>query len=176
MINGVTPCLKNLAGTLNMSVRNWRCVNKVVLLNFSSLCQRQPNSLAEMVIDTCKSLLTKEQESKECPYAALCMNQTTPLDDHMPSPYKLLFWCKPQTMLPSTTNVLKSRHSHDDNHKEGNQQHQAKQTEFYDKKASGDKRTLRNKEPVFVQNTLKGTWEPVVALNRPKPVQQPRTY
>lgn len=31
-------------------------------------------------------------------------------------------------------------------------------------------------EPVFVRNTLKNTWESAVVMNRPQPIQNPRTY
>lgn len=130
-----------------------KCEQSGLTLNFSSPYHHQANSLAERMIGTCKSLLTKAMENKECPYAALWMYRTTPLDNQIPSPYELLFGRKPQTTLPSATSVLKSRHPQGDTHQEANQQRQATQAKSYDKKA--DKRILNNMEPVYVRNTLK---------------------
>lgn len=153
-----------------------KCEQSGITLSFSSPYHHQANSLAERTIGTCKSLLTKALESKECPYTALWMYRTTPLDNQMPSPYELLFGRKPQTMLPSARSILKSKHPKNDTHLEANQQRQIKQAEFYDRHVGGDKRILNNMEPVFVRNSLKNIWEPAVVLNRPQPIQSPRTY
>jgi hypothetical protein len=80
------------------------------------------------------------------------------------SPYELLFGRKPQTMLPSTGRLLKSRHPQDA-HQEANQQRQVKQAEFYNRRSGNDRRILRNKEPVFVSDTLRNIWKPAVVLN-----------
>ena len=79
-----------------------KCEQTGITLYFRSPYHHQANSLAERTIGTCKSLLRKELEKNECPYTALWMYRTTPLDSHIPSPYELLFGCKPQTILPST--------------------------------------------------------------------------
>ena len=153
-----------------------KCKLSGIILRFSSPYHHQANSLAERTIGTCKSLLKKALEKNECPYTALWMYRTTPLDDQMPSPHELLFGRKPQTTLPSTRSTLKSKHPNDDLHQEANQKRQERQAEFYDRKTGSDKRILHNMEPVFVRNTLKNTWQPVIVLNRPQPTERPRTY
>ena len=153
-----------------------KCKLSGITLRFSSPYHHQANSLAERTIGTCKSLLKKALEKNECPYTALWMYRTTPLDDQMPSPHELPFGRKPQTTLPSTRSTLKSKHPNDDLHQEANQKRQERQAEFYDRKTGSDKRILHNMEPVFVRNTLKNTWQPVIVLNRPQPTERPRTY
>jgi hypothetical protein len=132
----------------NMSARSSRqSANKVELHYLSVLhtTTKQIMSLAERTIGTCKALLTRHWKVMNALiYTALWMYRTTPLDNQMPSPYELLFGRRPQTMLPSTRSVLKSQHPQDDAHQEANQQRQAKQAQFYDKKASSDKRILEN--------------------------------
>ena len=91
-------------------------------------------------------------------------------------PYELLFGRKPQTMLPSARSFLKPKDPQDDAYRDANQQRQVKQVEFYNKKAGNDRRILNNKAPVFVRDTLRNTWKPAVVLNRPQPVEYPRTY
>ena len=153
-----------------------KCEQSGIALNCSSPYHHQANSLAERAIGTCKSLLIKALEEKECPYTALWMYRTTPLSDQMPSPHELLFGCKPQTTLPSSRSALKSKHPDDDLHQEANQTRQERQAVFYDRKAGSDRKTLNNREPVFVWNTLKNTWQPGTVLNRPQPMERPRTY
>ena len=153
-----------------------KCKLSGITLRFSSPYHHQANSLAERTIGTCKSLLKKALEKNECPYTALWMYRTTPLDDQMPSPHELLFGRKPQTTLPSTRSTLKSKHPNDDLHQEANQKRQERQAEFYDRKNGSDKKILHNMEPVFVRNTLKNTWQPAIVLNRPQPTERPRTY
>lgn len=94
----------------------------------------------------------------------------------MPSPHELLFGHKPQTTLPSSRNTLKSKHPNGDIHHDANQKHQEKQAVFYDRKAGSDKKALKNREPVFVWNTLNNTWQLGTVLNRPQPKGRPRTY
>ena len=110
------------------------------------------------------------------PLHSLWMYRTTPLSDQMPSPHELLFGRKPQTTLPSSRSALKSKHPDDDLHQEANQTRQERQAVFYDRKAGSDRKTLNNREPVFVWNTLKNTWQPGTVLNRPQPMERPRTY
>ena len=153
-----------------------KCEQSGIALNCSSPYHHQANSLAERAIGTCKSLLIKALEEKECPYTALWMYRTTPLSDQMPSPHELLFGRKPQTTLPSSRSALKSKHPVDDLHQEANQTRQERQAVFYDRKAGSDRKTLNNREPVFVWNTLKNTWQPGTVLNRPQPMERPRTY
>ena len=87
-----------------------KCKQSGITLCFSSPYHHQANSLAERTVGTCKSLLRKALEKDECPYTALWMYRTTPLDSQIPSPYELLFGRKPQTTLPSTRSALKSKH------------------------------------------------------------------
>ena len=153
-----------------------KCEQSGIALNCSSPYHHQANSLAERAIGTCKSLLIKALEEKECPYTALWMYRTTPLSDQMPSPHELLFGRKPQTTLPSSRSALKSKHPDDDLHQEANQTRQERQAVFYNRKAGSDRKTLNNREPVFVWNTLKNTWQPGTVLNRPQLMERPRTY
>ena len=153
-----------------------KCEQNGITLHCSCPYHHQANSLAERTIGTCKSLLRKALEEKERPYTALWMYRTTPLSDQMPSPHELLFGRKPQTTLPSSRSALKSKHPDDDLHQEANQKRQERQAVFYVRKAGSDKKALNNREPVFVWNTLKNTWQPGTVLNRPQPMEHPRTY
>ena len=132
-----------------------KCVQSGITLHCSSPYHHQANSLAETAIRTCKSLLRKALEENECPYTALWMYRTTPLYGHTPSPHELLFGREPQTTLPSSRSTLKSKHPDNDLHQEVNQRGQEKQAVFCDRKAGSDKRSLNNREPVFVWNALR---------------------
>ena len=125
---------------------------------------------------TCKSLWKKAVEGSKCPYIALWMYRVTPLDNHMPSPFELLFGRKPKTLMPSCKKTLQSRHPENRSHQEKNNERQQRQAEVYHKKAGIDRRILNNMEPVYVRNTIKKVWEPGVILNRPNPIREPRTY
>ena len=153
-----------------------KCEQSGITLHCSSPYHHQANSLAERAVGTCKSLLRKALEENKCPYTALWIYRTTPLDDQTPSPHELLFGRKPQTTIPSSRSALKSKHPDSDLHQEANQRRQERQAVFYDRKAGSDKRPLNNQEPVFVWNALKGIWQPAVVLNRPQPTERPRTY
>ena len=100
------------------------------LLAFSSPYHHQANSLAEKPIGTCKSTWKKATESKQCPHAALWMYRITPLDDHLPSPYELLFGRRPKSMLPSSESSLQSQHPDKDCHQEANLRKQTKHAVF----------------------------------------------
>ena len=103
-----------------------KCVQSGITLHCGSPYHHQSNSLAERTIATCKSFLRKALEEKECPYTALRIHRTTPLDDQTPSSHELLFGRKPQTTLPSSRSTLKSRHPDNDLHQEANQRRQEK--------------------------------------------------
>ena len=62
-----------------------KCKQSGITLCFSSPYHHQANSLAERTVGTCKSLLRKALEKDECPYTALWMYRTTPLDSQIPS-------------------------------------------------------------------------------------------
>ena len=153
-----------------------KCELSGITLTFSSPYHHQANSLAERTVGTCKSLWKKALDSKQCPYTALWMYRTTPLDNQMPSPYELLYGRKPRSLLPNSKASLQSKHPNNDIHLESNQQRQDKQAENYNSKAGSDKRTLNSKEPVYVWNTLNKTWKSAAVLNRPNPLREPRTY
>ena len=152
-----------------------KCEQSGITLYCSSPCHHQANSLAERSIGTCKTLLRKALEEDECPYTALWIYRTTPLDDQVPSPHELMFGRKPQTRLPCSRSTLKSKHPSDDLHQKANQRRQERQAAFYNRKTESDKRPLNPQEPVFVWNTLKKTWQRATVLNRPQPTEQPRT-
>ncbi len=135
-----------------------KCQQSGITLDCSSPYHHQANSLAENAIGTCKSILKKAVESNQCPYTAIWMYRTTPLDNQMPSPYELLFGRKPQTTLPTSRGSLKSKHPHNDAHQEANQQRQMKQAESYNAKVGNDRRILNNQEPVYVRDTLRNTY------------------
>ena len=67
------------------------CAKSGVTITFSSPYHHQANSLADRPVGTCKSLWKKAVESSKCPYTALWMYRVTPLDNHLPSPYELLY-------------------------------------------------------------------------------------
>ena len=58
-----------------------KCAQSGITLHCSSPYHHQANSLAERSIGTCKTLLRKALEEDECPYTALWIYRTTPLDD-----------------------------------------------------------------------------------------------
>ena len=62
----------------------------------------------------------KAIESKQCPHALLWMYKITPLDDHLPSPYELLFGRGPKAVLPSSDSSLQSQNPIKDHHREAN--------------------------------------------------------
>ena len=128
------------------------CKQCGITLQFSSRYYHQSNSLAEKRVGTCKSIMKKAVEMKECPYTAIWMYRTTPLDSQLPPPYELLFGRKLQTMLPSMRSSLKSKHPQNEIHQEVNQHRQMRQAEFYNRKTGKDQRTLKNKESVYVRD------------------------
>ena len=127
-----------------------KCGESGITLTFynSSPYHHQANGLAERCIGTTKSLWKKAAENNQCPETALWMKRITPLDDHLPSPYELLYGRKPRSRLPSSNLALQSRHPANDAHQEANLQKQTKQAEFYNKRASCNKRVLNSPEPV----------------------------
>ena len=153
-----------------------KCQQLGIKLEYSSPEHHQANSLAEKSVGICKSIWKKAFCGKECPDTALWMYRITPLDSNLPSPYELLFGRKPKTVLPTTNTNLQSNHPDDEHHKIYNQARQEKQAEMYNRKVGMDRKVFNNMEPVYVRNTLKKIWEPGVILNRPNPIQKPRTY
>lgn len=110
------------------------------------------------------------------PETALWIYRIIPLDDHLPSPYELLYRWKPISSQPSSNLALQSRHPANDAHQEANLQKQTKQAEFYIKRASCNKHVLNNSEPVYVWNSRKHIWEQGRIFNRQNPDREPRTY
>ena len=152
------------------------CKRSGINLTFSSPYHHQTNGLAEKSIGICKALWTKALESNQCPYTAVWMYRTTPIDDTLPSPYELLTGRKPRTLLPNSKMSLRPNHPQTESHQERNQDRQERQAAFYDRKASSDKETLADSQPVHVWNTLRSVWEPARIFNRPNPAREPRTY
>ncbi|XP_044183156.1 uncharacterized protein K02A2.6-like [Acropora millepora] len=113
-----------------------------------TVCNHFTSVLAEYGLPTtiiaCKTLLRKALEEDECPYTALWIYRTTPLDDQVPSPHELMFGRKPQTTLPCSRSTLKSKHPSDDLHQEANQRRQENQAAFYNRKTGSDKRSLKS--------------------------------
>ena len=154
-----------------------KCNNSGIALIFSSPYHHQTNSLAERSVGICKPLWRKATDDQRNLNTALWMHRITPLDDQLPSPYELLFGCKPRTLLPNSKNALLSKHLADnDYHQEANQLRQRQQADHYKYKAGSDRRILQNMESVYVRNTIKDIWKPAVVLNRPNPLREPRTY
>ena len=75
------------------------CSKSGVKITFNSPYHHHANSLTERAAGTCKSLWKKAVESNKCPYTALWLYRVTPLGNHLPSPYELLYgpslklWC-----------------------------------------------------------------------------------
>ncbi|XP_044166856.1 uncharacterized protein K02A2.6-like [Acropora millepora] len=65
-----------------------KCEQSGITLQCGSSYHYKANSLAERSIGTCKTLLRKALEEGECPYTALWIYRTTPLDDQVPSPHE----------------------------------------------------------------------------------------
>ena len=104
------------------------------------------------------------------------MYRITRLDDHLRSPYELLFGRRPKSMLPSSESSLQSQHPNKDCHKEANLRKQTKQAAFYNTKTSPDKRAFSSNQPVYFWNLLKHIWEPCKVFNLPNPGREPITY
>ena len=153
-----------------------KCVESDITLTFSSPYHHQANGVAERCVGTTKSLWKKAVANNQCPETALWMYRITPLDDHLPSPYELLYGRKPRSPLPSSNLALQSKHPGNGTHQEANLQKQTKQAEFYNKRTSCDKRVLGNSEPVYVWNSRKHIWEQGRVFNRLNPDREPRTY
>lgn len=154
-----------------------KCENSGIKLTFSSPYHHQANSVAERAIGTCKSLWKKAIEDKQCPYTAMWMYRITPFSSTIPSPYELLYGRKPRMLIPSSNHVLQSSHPHNDDHKEANRIFQEKQAEYYNKKArKSDAKPLLVKEPVYVYNTHKRTWDKGLIACKRNPDSEPRTY
>ena len=153
-----------------------KCEESNITLTFSSPYHHQANGVAERCVGTTKFLWKKAAENNQCPETALWMYRITPLDDHLPSPYELLYGRKPRSPLLSSNFALQSRHPANDAHQEANLQKQTKQAEFYNKRASCDKRVLNSFEPVYVWNSRKHIWEQGRIFNRQNPDREPRTY
>ena len=86
------------------------------------------------------------------------MYRITPLEERLPSAYNGLYGLKPWSLLPSSNLALKLRHPVNNAYQEANLQEQTKQTEFYNRKASCDKRVLDSSEPVYIWNSKKHIW------------------
>ena len=71
---------------------------------------------------------------------------------------------------------MKCKHPPNEIHQEVNQHRQMRQAAFYNGKTEKDQRTLKNKESVYVRDSLTRTWKPAIVLNWPQPMQRPRTY
>ena len=153
-----------------------KCDESGVTLTFSSPYHHQTNGVAEKCVGTTKSLWKKAVENNQCPETALWMYRITPLDDHLPSPYELLYGRKPRSPLPTSNLALQSKHPSNGAHQEANFQKQTKQAEFYNKRASCDKRVLNQSEPVYVWNSRKHVWDQGKIFNRRNPDREPRTY
>ena len=113
--NGLPTTMISDFGSQYVSERfKTKCKQSGITLCFSSSYHHKANGLAERTVGTCKSLLRKALEKDECPYTALWMYRTTPLDNQIPLPYELLFGRKPQTTLSSTRKhlflILLARH------------------------------------------------------------------
>ena len=120
-----------------------------ITLTFSSPYHHQANSIAEKSVGTCKSLWKKAIESKQCPDTAFGMYRITPLDDQLPSPYKLLYGRKPRSLLSNSKSALQSKHPYNDEHQEAKLRKQTRQADYYNRsgRASRDKRVLDTSEP-----------------------------
>ena len=147
-----------------------------VTLTFSSPYHHQANGVAERCVGTTKSLWKKAVENNQCPETALWMYRITPLDDHLPSPYELLYGRKPTSPLPTSHLALQPKYPNNAAHQEANLQRQTNQAEFYNMRASCDKRVLKKSEPVYIWNSRKRIWNQGKICNRQNPNREPRTY
>ena len=104
------------------------------------------------------------------------MYRITPLDDHLPSPYVLLYGRKPRSPLPTSNLALQSKHPGNTTHQEANLRKQIKWAEFCNRKAGCDKHVLNQSEPLYVWDSRKHAWEQGRIFNRQNPDREPRTY
>ncbi|XP_039256273.2 uncharacterized protein LOC120332993 [Styela clava] len=152
-----------------------KCDANGITMTFSSPYHHQANSLAERAIGTCKSLWKKAKEEGKSLESSLWIYRVTPLDYQTPSPFELLFGRRPRTFMPMNERSLQSKSTELEKQQEINENKQAKQKEFYDRKASIERRPLSKNEDVYVWNDLRRIWEPGKIENIPNPVREPRT-
>lgn len=125
-----------------------KCDANGITLIFSSPYHHQANSLAERAIGTCKTLWKKAKEEGKSLESSLWIYRITPLDYQTPSPFELLFGRKPKTFMPTSERSLQLKHEELQKQQETNENKQVKQREFYNRKASFDRRPLSKSEDV----------------------------
>ena len=86
------------------------------------------------------------------------MYRITPLDDHLPSQYEMLFGRRPKSFLPGSDRMYKSRHLRNYQHVEHNTKRQEDQAKFY--KASLNSRPFDPGENTYIYNKISREWEP----------------
>ena len=109
--------------------------------------------MAECAVGTVKSLCRKASEDGQYSQTALWMYRITPLDDHLPSPYELLFSMKPKTFLPSGARGRITQGVRNECDVTANQKRQEHQARFY--RAGDDRRKLNANESISIYNTIK---------------------
>ena len=147
-----------------------KCRDANIDIQFSSPHHHQANSVAERAVGTVKNLWRKASEDGQDRQTALWMYRITPLDDHLPSPYELLFSMKPKTFLPSGARGRMAQSVRNERDVTANQKRQEDQARFY--RAGDDKRKLNANEPISIYNTIKRIWEPGNVVRQ----TEPRTY
>ena len=120
-----------------------------VNIKYSSPYHHQANSTAERAVGIVKNLWKKGEDGQD-KQTSLWMYRITPIDSNLPSPYKLLFSGKPKTFLPATGRQATNGHCDQERHLEANQQRQDNQAQYYNRRASFDKRKLLPGKPIVI--------------------------
>ena len=148
-----------------------KCRDANIDIQFSSQYHHQANSVAERAVGTVKNLWRKAYEDgQDRQTTALWMYRITPLDDHLPSRYELLFSMKPKTFLPSGARGRMTQSVRNERDIMANQKRQEDQARFY--RAGDDRQKLNANESISIYNTIKKIWEPGTVVRQ----AEPRTY
>ena len=127
------------------------------------------NGFIERCVQTTKNTLKKAKADNADPYMALLCLRTTPLDHQVPSPAELLYTRKIQGNLPVR---IPNQLANKDNIYERLLARQATQKAYHDRTAH-DLTPLLAGQPVSIQNTITGQWQPGVVRTV---CDEPRSY
>lgn len=130
----------------------------------------QSNGFIERHVQTIKQLIKKTIADKKDIFLALLEYRNTPIDRKTPSPAELLFGRKLKGLIPMSEEILKPKFDINTQVK-ALQQKQSNQKFYYDKHAK-DLQRLSVNDPVMMQDSRTGEWNPGMIIgidqNRPR--------
>lgn len=137
----------------------------------SSPIYPQSNGFSERMVQTVKNLLKKAEDAGEDPYIALLNYRTTPVDNKLQSPAKLLNQRDYRTQLPSSGRLQRLQTNDDDLAQL--QRRQEVQCDQHGQKHQRELKDLSPGQAVAVFNPSSKTWTPAEVKDK---LQEPRSY